>query len=100
MKVKLTRIKSTHNNLRTKEVIGEIFELPAFEKPFIMFGKALTIENGTRIIETTPVKTLQKEFDSKTRTFIYKFSTGNSVYELEILEGDSLNNYGYDRQGC
>jgi len=79
MKAKLTRIKSTHNNLRTDEVIGETDDLPIVGESFSMSGEG--IEFGTRLIFTTPVKNLEKIGEK-----IYIFSTKNSEYKLEFLE--------------
>lgn len=79
MKAKLIKIKSSHANLRTNEIKGDIDNLPTVGESFYISGKG--IEFGTRIITTTSVKNLEK-IDDKT----FKFNTKNSEYRLEILE--------------
>ena len=73
-KVKLTKIKSNHKNLRTDTVEGFSNSLPTVGEPFNMWGEGL--EFGTRWITTTPVITINK----------CGFDTANSSYHIDIEE--------------
>lgn len=75
--VKLTKITSTHLNLRTPEIVGECTHLPAKGQPFVMTGQSLTPEGVLRLIITSLVQ--------KTKRLSNKisFATENSTYELE-----------------
>jgi len=77
LKAKLIQIKSSHNNLRTKEVEGEIDKLPTIGESFLICGAG--IEFGTRYVMTTPVQSLEK-IDNKT----FNFKTENSEYTLML----------------
>ena len=78
-KVRLIKVRSTHNNIRTDFVEGETTALPVVGKAFLMFGKGLVI--GTRCIHTTPVKSVEQIGNT------YMFTTENSTYKLEVLDG-------------
>lgn len=81
--VKLTRLESNHQKLRTDEVVGYTHELPELNQVFQMTAPPLS-EGLVRIIHTTPVLVLERKPDGKT----YLFTTRNSKYKLEIL-GDA-----------
>ena len=71
--VKLTRIKSNHNNLRTDEVEGYCYRLPVMNEPFVMYGPPLeygSIRNitTTRVLE---METLGNSINFKTRNSLY-----------------------------
>jgi len=79
IKAKLTKILSTHENVRTKETIGETNSPPIAGQPFILFGESLT-EPGVRLIHTTPVE----------ETMLLpgggiEFRTWNSTYRFEEI---------------
>jgi hypothetical protein len=79
-KVKLTKIQSAHDNVRTKVIVGDTNFLPELHHHFLMYAEPLEEkEANVRIIRTTPVTSIQKA-DGK-----YKFTTRNSEYELELL---------------
>ena len=80
MKVKLLKLQSTHNNLRTNEIDGECIDLPEIGQSFILLGEALNPDAKVRAIRTTPVQELKKEGNVMT------FKTLNSIYELFIKE--------------
>lgn len=71
--IKLTKITSAHNNLRTNEVVGKCCELPKVGEIFVMYAEGL--EYGTRMISTSPVKEVHE----------LGFKTENSEYKLEVL---------------
>jgi len=75
--VKLTKIRSNHNNLRSNVIIGKTNELPTVGEGFQMLSEGLDF--GVRHVWTSPIKHLEK-IDS-----IYQFNTANSVYKLEVL---------------
>ncbi len=76
-KVRLTKIKSSHSNLRTDVIEGETRALPAIGSGFVMFGKGL--EYGTRMVYTTAIQSLIRTGDE------IQFETANSTYLLEVL---------------
>ena len=75
--VKLTKIRSNHNNLRSNVIVGKTNELPVIGEGFQMLSEGLDF--GVRHVWTSPIKHLEK-IDS-----IYQFNTANSVYKLEVL---------------
>lgn len=74
--IKLRKITSTHNNLRTAEVIGQAPRLPVIGERFIVYSEALEIEGGVRYVTTSPVQSVDDN----------QFTTANSTYELTQLE--------------
>ena len=78
--VKLTKISSSHSNLRTNEVLGNVFELPKIGEPFHIVSQSLTEKNLTRHVTTSRVTSIKQINDQK-----IEFSTQNSLYEIEIL---------------
>ena len=87
-KVKLTRVKSNHNNLRTDEMIGMTDRFPTKGKTVEVFGEGLVF--GMRLIHTTPVKEVEV-IDNE-----YLFHTKNSTYKLEVLKDLDKNNTNSD----
>jgi hypothetical protein len=81
LEVKLTRIQSTNDNLRTPSVEGVAQEIPRVDSRFLMFSKGL--EFGTRLVCTTEVKEVVL-IDSTELTDTYRFTTQNSEYELRV----------------
>ena len=82
LNVKLTKIESTHNNLRTNDMEGKTGSIPEVGYDIMVFGEGLVF--GTRVIHTTEVK--ESVYDKTTKTFTFK--TQNSTYTLEILDKD------------
>lgn len=80
MQVKLTQLKSNHNNVRTKEIVGEAAMMPTVGSQFSVTGAPLKLDQGSRYLITTPVTDIIF-IDEKT----YEFTTMNSTYKLEIL---------------
>lgn len=80
MKGRLVKIKSTHKELRTDEMIGDYQEVPTLGKEFVIFGKPLNPAMTTRMIRTTPIQLVCKDSDR------FLFETENSSYELHIME--------------
>lgn len=76
--VKLTKIRSDHQNLRTDEIKGATLTLPEKGKSFQLFGEGL--EFGTRVVTTTEIQVVDKIGNE------YEFSTLNSTYKLEVLD--------------
>ena len=79
MKVKLVKLKSNHNNLRTNEMVGECTELPIVGNSFVIFGQPIDKNAAVRVIQTTPVKDVQRMDQTLT------FGTQNSSYQLWLL---------------
>jgi hypothetical protein len=73
-KVKMSRIESSHQNLRTDEIEGYASSLPLVGENFILLSKGLEV--GVRVVRTTPVTELR---DSS-------FKTQNSTYGFEVIE--------------
>lgn len=82
-KVKLTKIQSDHNNIRSNEIIGVTSFLPKMGERFLMLSEALDKSQGAnaRYIETSPITNIFKVSDN-----IMTLHTTYSIYELEILE--------------
>lgn len=83
LKVKLTKIESTHNNLRTNDMIGEMICLPEVGRGIVVLNdQPLDPTVGDhRKIETSPVTEILEKSDN-----MYKFKTLNSIYRLDILD--------------
>lgn len=80
-KVKLTKVKSTHTNLRTDTVEGTAFALPEVGDSFAMFGEPLDPNVGNmRGVYTTEIKSCERIGNE------FQFTTLNSTYRLEVLE--------------
>ena len=93
LKVKLKKIESMHNNLRTNEMEGKVTHIPEEGYPFQIFGESLTEGADFRTITTTVVK--KSEYKEDSRRFIFK--TENSLYELKVL--DERDPMEYKRDG-
>ncbi len=76
MKVRLTKIKSTHKNLHFDYYTGSCDEMPEVGKSFVMF----THQEG--LLYTSPVLSYEVSFKDKEMTF----ETKNSTYKLTLLE--------------
>lgn len=81
-RVKMTKIQSDHNNVRTNEVVGITSSLPKIGERFQILSEALDKSNGAnaRYVETSPIESLKSSCEN---TIIMK--THYSTYELEIL---------------
>lgn len=80
-KVKLTKIKSSHNNLRTDEIEGETEHLPEVGRSFILKAEPLeNLEANFRSVYTTEIEHVEKHENG------YRFNTKNSIYHLEVLD--------------
>lgn len=80
-KVKLSKIKSIHQNLRTDTIEGFTESLPKIDEDFKMFAESLTPEGDFRYVHTTEVCSI--DFLDKNT---YLFDTVNSKYKLEVLD--------------
>ena len=76
--VKLTKLRSSHKNLRTDVVEGIALDLPKEGDYFQIFGEGL--EFGTRVVTTTAIQKVEKLGNE------YLFHTLNSTYKLEVLD--------------
>lgn len=70
-KIKLTKVSSNTNALRTNEIIGTCAALPEVGFHFVMYSDG--IEFGTRIVQTSLVQEINGDL----------FKTENSEYKLE-----------------
>lgn len=77
--VRLTKILSNHQFLRTDVVEGITENLPMFNESFCMLAESLTEGKQVRSVNTSPVQSIE-EIDGK-----ILFKTNNSVYELERI---------------
>lgn len=78
-KVKLTKLQSNHNNLRTDSVEGFSLELPEVGKSFQLVGDPLTAGALFRGVFTTEIKNVERMGNE------FVFHTMNSKYKLEVL---------------
>jgi hypothetical protein len=77
-KIKFTKVKNDHNRLRDNIIEGQCNNLPELDKPFIFTGPGK--EFGTRLVQTSPVKTIEI-IDN-----LYRVTTeSKSVYKIEVL---------------
>ena len=79
MKVKLVKLNSTHERLRTPTVKGTCTKLPVVGKRFKLIGEGITI--GLRYVETSIVKAV-----SEITKDVWLFTTEYSQYKLERME--------------
>ena len=75
MKVRLTRIESSHSNLRTDTVEGDLLYWPVVGESIIITAEPL-VESGMRLVRTSSVCKIEGDL----------FHTRNSVYRLERLD--------------
>jgi hypothetical protein len=82
MRGTLTKIFSTHTNLRTPSVEGKFSRLPSAGQSFCMIAPSLAEEGLFREVTTSVVdQTWKVESNGKT---IICFKTQNSVYGLAV----------------
>jgi hypothetical protein len=79
MKVKLTKLSSTHQNLRTDTIEGNADLLPEVGQCFAMTAEPLDPRASFRWVRTTPIQSIEAMGDT------YRFTTENSTYQLEVL---------------
>jgi len=79
-KIKITRLDSSHKNLRTDEVVGTVEELPTVGNSLDLVGKSLTPGPGMtfRLVTTSIIQKVEED----------KFFTENSTYAWELLNDD------------
>lgn len=87
-KVKLWKIKSSHNNLRTDIIEGECNELPKRGKSFVLFSESLSksfvpSDGLLRHIITTPVTKAIWDGEDQQACL---FKTKNSTYVLLVKD--------------
>lgn len=85
IQVILTRLESTHRNLRTSEVVGETNELPQKGRTFRMVGAPLDKKADFRVVSTTPIRETRHHVEEGS----LEFWTENSHYGLQILDMDT-----------
>lgn len=80
---RLTKLQSTHNRLRTDDVVGEYIALPKVGERFSFVGESLDPEiqalGGARLIQTSTVVNVSKDDNGH-----YVIETANSTYRLEV----------------
>lgn len=91
LNLRLTRISSNHNRLRTNEVVGWGEKIPEVGEPFTMTAPPLDPEAGFRYVTTSPVKSVAP-IKNDDAVVGYLFNTENSTYQVDILlyEGKPL----------
>lgn len=88
MKGILRQISSTHNKVRTAEMVGEFNELPQLHYSFSIYGAPIDPTKDFRAITTSPVTAIKQAGMGK----LFKFTTLNSVYELEVTDATQKEN--------
>lgn len=81
MKMRLTRLQSNHNNLRTDTIVGEAVGIPMVGSNFVMVADALVEGHDYRLVTTTLIKAVMQPEEK-----VYEFATANSSYRVEVLE--------------
>ena len=94
--ITMTKVESTHKNLRTDVVKGLAPELPQIGKHFFMYSnEVLTPDTSIRYVYTSLIQDV-KEKDNE-----IVFRTENSVYVLSNIEeiiGNETNNETNDER--
>ena len=80
-KVRLTKIESNHNNLRTDTIEGCTAKLPQVREPFCMYAEPIDPDASVRFIKTTLVAEITSPVVGE-----FEFKTKNSTYRLTVLE--------------
>ena len=78
--IKLKKISSSHNNLRTDVVEGVCLSFPEVGESFCMLSSPL-VSGSVRTIRTSKIKSIEQ-----LKSNIYSIITQNSQYEVELLE--------------
>ncbi len=81
MKVRLTKLLSTHSNLRTDVIEGRCDSLPKEGRDFFMTAPPLDPKAVVREIHTTKVKKVKWDI-MKSAIFVTK----NSTYQIDVLD--------------
>lgn len=83
-KVKLTKVASSHNNVRTDVVEGVTPTWPPeVGTGFVLFGEGLEVPGSVRMIGTTPIQEVKPLMSGPDcQEFVIK--TENSTYRLEV----------------
>jgi hypothetical protein len=76
--IKLFKIASIHDRVRTDTMLGVAKKLPELGEDFLMFGKGL--EFGTRMLRTTPITASCRIDDT------ILFRTKNSTYVALVID--------------
>lgn len=79
MQGKLTRLESSHSNLRTDYMPGFFANLPQVGTAFAILGEPLTRGAIARSVVTSTIQEVTELSDTE-----YEFKTRNSTYRLEI----------------
>ncbi len=79
--VKLTKVDSTNQNLRSSEILGWAHDLPEYGKRFEMYSAPVDPDMDLRVISTSPVAEIIGQDDE---TVVFK--TQNSTYKLEQVK--------------
>ena len=82
--VRLARINSNHERLRTDTVIGFCRALPHLGTQFTLFARGLTHKDTLRLVETTIVQSIEVTENT------IEFDTTNTHYKLSILTAGEL----------
>lgn len=80
--VKLTRLKSSHNIIRTDETIGTTYYLPEIGKGFTLIAEPIDEHANIRYITTSKVIEIEESVSNKNTI---RFNTLNSSYRLDII---------------
>jgi transcription-repair coupling factor (superfamily II helicase) len=81
MRVKLTKIESNHNNLRTNSIEGECKTFPEVNSGLVILADPLEKGMDVRIVNTSIIKEIRT---IGVNDFMLK--TLNSLYRLEVLD--------------
>lgn len=77
IRVRLRKVTSTHNNLRTDVIDGFTSTMPEIGRPFVIYNyEPLDLDEGARYVITSPVVAVEGS----------TFRTMNSTYALEVLD--------------
>ena len=76
--VKLTQLSSSHNNVRTKEIVGKCYNLPKVGNAFFMVAAPLDKRAAVRYFHSSRIEKVTGKYPK------FRFKTLNSLYKLEV----------------
>lgn len=85
MKIKLSKLLSSNNRLRTNIILGACEVLPLVGRSFEVISGSLTPKKDYRYIGTSLVTNIEKLSEKE-----YIFTTENPTYRLQILSEDEF----------
>lgn len=94
MRVRITRLRSTHDKLRTDSVEGDSMTLPRAGGRVVVVGQPLTPGADHRVVTTSEVRSVFQDNGA------FLFTTLNSTYRMELLDEEEPTWPGADHESA